>query len=167
MKPTQRLGSQKLPRAAAGFTLLEMVVVLVLIGILGVVSAPRLISLSAATLESQTKAFASDLRRVQLLASVKGISLCVQASGTHYSVVQCAQPAAPFIDPATGLAFAGDFKNGISLINAAIVPPLAFNSAGQPNHATRYVVSAPMSASAFRVDISALTGYVNITPGGL
>lgn len=161
MKSSQRLSSQKLTCAALGFTLLEMVVVLLLIGILGVVSAPHLISVSAATLDSQTKAFASDLRRAQLLASVRGVSLCVQASGTHYSVVQCNQPAVPIIDPATGIAFTGDFQNGVGLTNAAIVPALQFNSAGQPNHATQYIVSA--NTSSYRVDVAALTGYVSVT----
>jgi prepilin-type N-terminal cleavage/methylation domain-containing protein len=161
MKPAARLGGQTPPCAAAGFTLIEMVVVLVMMGILAVVSAPHLVSLSAATLDSQTKAFASDLRRVQLLASVKGVSLCVQASGTHYNVVQCAQPAVPFIDPATGLAFAGDFKNGVMLTNPVIAPTLAFNSLGEPNHATRFIVSA--DTSSFSVDIAAVTGYVSVT----
>jgi prepilin-type N-terminal cleavage/methylation domain-containing protein len=161
MKPVARFGRQTPQCAAAGFTLIEMVVVLVMIGILAAVSAPRFVSMSAATLDSQTKTFASDLRRVQLLASVKGVSLCVQASGTHYSVVPCAQPSVPFIDPATGQAFAGDFKNGVSLTNAAIVPPLEFNSLGKPNHATRFIVSA--NTSSYWVDVAELTGYVSIT----
>ncbi len=161
MKPVAHLGGQRPPYAAAGFTLIEMVVVLVMMGILALVSAPHLVSLSAATLDSQTKAFASDVRRTQLLASIQGVSLCIQASGTHYSVVQCAQPTVPFIDPATGLAFAGDFQNGVTLTNAAIVPTLAFNSLGAPNHATRFIVSA--DTSSYLVDIAALTGYVSIT----
>lgn len=165
MKPSQCHSFNRLQSAALGFTLIELVMVLLLIGTLAAVSAPRLVNISTATLDSQANAFASDLRRVQLLASVRGLSLCVQASGSHYSVAPCNQPGVPFIDPTTNAAFAGDFKNGVTLTNAAIVPPLQFNSTGQPNHATRFIVSAN-AASYFYVDIAALTGYVSVTAGG-
>ncbi len=165
MKPAPLLALNHKRHAMAGFTLVEMVMVLVLIGIFGMVSAPKMVGVGPATLDSQARAFASDLRRTQLLASVRGISLCVQASGTHYSIEPCNQPAVPIIDPATGQAFVGDFKNGVQFTNAAITPPLAFNSAGQPNHATRYVVGANASTSTLYVDVAALTGYVSTAVG--
>ena len=165
MKPALLLALKNKRHAMAGFTLIEMVMVLTLIGIFGMVSMPKMLGVGPATLDSQARAFASDLRRTQLLASVRGISLCVQASGTHYSIEPCTQPGVPIIDPATGQSFVGDLKNGVQFTNTAIVPPLAFNSAGQPNHATRYVVGANASTSTLYVDVAALTGYVSTAVG--
>lgn len=165
MKLAQLLALKNQGQAMAGFTLIELVMVLALISIFGMVSMPKMLSVGPATLDSQARVFASDLRRTQLLASVRGISLCVQASGSQYSIEPCTQPGVPFIDPATGIAFAGTFRHGVGFTNAAIVPPLAFNSAGQPNHATRYVVGSNAATSTLFVDVAALTGYVSVTVG--
>ena len=165
MKPAQLLALKNKRHAMAGFTLIEMVMVLTLIGIFGMVSMPKMLSVGPATLDSQARTFASDLRRTQLLASVRGITLCVQASGTHYSIEPCTQPGMPIVDPATGQSFVGDFRNGVQFTNAAITPSLAFNSAGQPNHATRFMVGSNVSTSTLYVDVTALTGYVSTTVG--
>jgi prepilin-type N-terminal cleavage/methylation domain-containing protein len=165
MKPTQPpFVSQKQRCAALGFSLIELMVVLVLIGILSLVAIPKMLNNPAATLDAQAKTFASDLRRAQLLAGVRGVSLCVLASGISYSVVsQCAQPASVITDPANGQPFARTLTNGVTFTNAAIAPPLEFNNLGQPSQAAAYIVSPSNGAINFHVNVTALTGYVSIT----
>ena len=164
MKPTQHHRLMKQQCNAVGFTLIEMVMVLVLIGILSIYAVPNILSMPTSTLDSQAKSFASDLRRTQLLASVRGTSLCVLLrDNSHYSVVsQCAQPSSEIIDPATGLAFRGQFQNGVVFKNYPNLPALEFNSLGQPNRAASYVI-APQSGStaSVNVNVTALTGYVS------
>lgn len=150
-------------RGLAGFTLIEMVIFMTLVGILSVIATPRLLGNSSVTLDSQVKTFAADLRRVQLWASNSGTNLCVLTATSSYSVVyQCGQPANKVTDPATGLAFERSFEKGLTFTNSAVVPPLQFDSLGQANHATHFVISASDGVS-LAVDVTALTGYVSVS----
>jgi prepilin-type N-terminal cleavage/methylation domain-containing protein len=150
-------------RGLAGFTLIEMVIFIALVGILSVYAAPRLLGNSSVTLDSQVKSFAADLRRVQLWAINSGMSLCVLTTATSYSVVyQCNQPANKVPDPANGLAFDRSFDKGLTFTNAAIVPALQFDSLGQANHATHFVISAADGSASLAVNVAALTGYVSV-----
>ena len=163
MKPTQNLASRHPQRAAVGFTLIEMAIVLVLLSVLSIYTVPKVFNSSAVTLDSQAKSFASDLRRVQLLSSVRGISLCVKlVDNTHYSVLtQCAQSASTFIDPATGQPFQGQLLYGVIFQNFPNLPALEFNNLGQPSRAASYVIGPQSGSTAsFGVNVTALTGYV-------
>lgn len=164
MKPAQPIVAKNKPCNWVGFTLIEMMVVLVLVGILGAYAIPKMLNNSAATLDAQAKTFASDLRRAQLLATLRGVSLCVLAGGSSYSIVyQCTQPSNTIIDPVTGQPFVGAFTNGVALTNAPVAPPLEFNNLGQPNHAASYVIAPSNGLTSFHINVAALTGYVSTT----
>ena len=161
MKLSRPLVVQKQRRAGLGFTLIEMLVVLVLVGIFGFFAAPNLLSNPKTTLDSQARAFASDLRRVQLLATVRSVSLCVLAGGSSYSVVYaCDQPSTQMVDPATGHPFVREFTHGVAFTNAPIVPPLTFNSLGQPNGAASYTIGPASGTTSFLIHVAPLTGFV-------
>ena len=72
--------------ASAGFTLMETVIVILLLGILAVYLAPKAFTPAAMTLRAQTRNFASDLQRAQMLATTSGVSVQVQVNTQQYSV---------------------------------------------------------------------------------
>jgi type II secretory pathway pseudopilin PulG len=166
MKPTQHLAARIRLHAEFGFTLIEVVIMIVLTGVISIIATPKMLNNPAITLGSQVKQFAADLRRAQLLATVTGSSVCVSASGQNYYVYQCAQPLSKIIDPSTGKALDVSFKNSLNFTNPAIVPALAFNSLGQPNHATSYTIAPTKGTASLTVNVTALTGYIstNATP---
>jgi len=75
----------------AGFTLIEMVMMLILIGILAVVFVPRAPSKGSLTIAGQAQQLASDLRYVQALSMTRMTSsstrYCLKLSATGYSLV--------------------------------------------------------------------------------
>jgi len=71
----------------AGFTLIEMVMMLILIGILAVVFVPRAPSKGSLTIAGQAQQLASDLRYVQALSMTR---MTAAARGTALS---CPPPA--------------------------------------------------------------------------
>lgn len=163
MKPTQRAITAKLQRVAVGFTLLEMVMVLVMVGVLTIYALPNVLNMPGATLDSQAKSFASDLRRTQLLATVSGSTLCMWLTdNTHYSVKnQCTAAASTLTDPATNRPIQGTLINGVTFGSYVNPQGLKFNSLGQPSLAASYVFSGSTPTST--VNVTALTGYVKVT----
>lgn len=163
MKPTQHTVRLRHITAVVGFTLIEFAIVIALMGILGIIAMPKMLTNPATTLDSQVKTFAADLRRIQLLASVRGSSVCISASGQNYYAYPCSQPTTRIIDPSTGQNFDVTFKNAIYFTNPAIVPALEFNSLGQPNRSVTYIITPTGSTTSLHVTVTALTGYISMT----
>lgn len=69
-----------------GFTLIEMVMVLILIGVLAVVFVPRAPSKGSLTFAGQAQQLASDIRYVQALSMTRGQRYCMNFIGTGYSM---------------------------------------------------------------------------------
>src|SRR4030065_668057 len=69
-----------------GFTLIEMVVVLILIGILAVTFVERSSSKGALTFAAQAQQLASDIRYVQTLSMTRGERYCLNLTSTGYSM---------------------------------------------------------------------------------
>lgn len=70
----------------AGFTLIELVVVLILIGILAVTFVPRTSSKGSLTFAGQAQQLASDIRYVQTLSMTRGQRYCLNLTSTGYSM---------------------------------------------------------------------------------
>jgi len=67
-----------------GFTLIEMVMMLILIGVLAVVFVPRAPSKGSLTFAGQAQQLASDIRYVQALSMTHGQRYCLNLTGTGY-----------------------------------------------------------------------------------
>lgn len=156
--------------AAPGFTLVELVVAIVVIGIISAFVIPRSVSSAQLTLPSQARKMAGDLRRVQTLASTWGRSLRVAVTtgpnGTYSvsCVIAGAAPCntnanAPVIDPATGESFSVSLQNNVSLAGPAT---LDFDSSGKPSAAASY--SQAYGDATATVGVAALTGNVTVSP---
>lgn len=60
-------------RKSAGFTLIELVIVIVILGILGAVAAPRFLNLQGDAYEANVKALNGSIRSAMTLANTKAI----------------------------------------------------------------------------------------------
>ncbi|ROZ68593.1 prepilin-type N-terminal cleavage/methylation domain-containing protein [Ramlibacter sp. WS9] len=151
----------------AGFTLIELIIVIVVIGVLSVYAAVKNGSSGDYTLHSQAQTMVSDLRHAQALATTLGKSLRISIiTGTNGSYsVSCVTPGAspcnsvvntPMTNPLTGSNFAVALEKDISLSGTAT---LDINSLGKPAAAAAYVLTAGSTSK--NVTVSAVTGFVN------
>lgn len=160
-----RFGS---PMKEAGFTLMELIIVIVVVGVLSAYAMMKNGSASVFSLLSQAQKMASDIKHVQSMATVMGKSLTISATaganGT-YSVSCTTAVAAPcntnpVINPATGTAFTISLEKGVVLTPSQ--GTLVINSMGRPASAAQYVLSS--DGTSVTVDVAALTGHVTVTP---
>jgi len=78
----------------SGYTLLEIVVVLVLVGILAAVLAPRLIDTSGFTGQTTADQLLAAARYAEALAQNQGVATTLNVTGTAFSVTQNGAPVA-------------------------------------------------------------------------
>jgi MSHA pilin protein MshC len=151
-------------QASAGFTLLELVVVLVLLGILSVLAVPKATNTSAMTLDSQSRTLVSGLLSAQLLAYNRGQQVMFCTSGNTYWVQVGASCPAPPSGTSTNQPIVVALSQGASF-SAVPGSPLAFTSLGQPTATSTltYRLAATGSTQTFTVSVATLTGYISLT----
>ncbi len=156
-----------------GFTLLELLMVLVLIGLLAATALPRMQPPAVLQLPQQVASLAADLRHAQALALTGGERLCfVSFAGgyrvSRYDAVAAACQAAALPDPASGQAFERQLPDGI-VFDATSLGTLQFDTLGRPVDSTGvplaadpargYLLRAGSASSS--VTVQALTGRVS------
>jgi prepilin-type N-terminal cleavage/methylation domain-containing protein len=138
--------SRKTVAPQAGFTLVEIVVAILLIGILAYTVIPRYQNRSVFDVNAQAEQLASDIRYTQSLAMTSGQRNRINLAATSYQITTSA--GVPAVHPATGSSAA------ISLTNVSLSgynPPLnnnyiAFDGKGIPY--TDVVAATPLGANA-------------------
>lgn len=155
-------------RRQGGFTLVELVMVMVITGILAAYAVGRYFAPAAVTGSSQAQRFARDLRHAQMLAASWGRQLVVTVNAGDYQVA-CTAPAAvppcnnnPVIDPATGVAFNVGLQDGATLAGPATVH---FDSMGRPSTgaaptAATAVYTLSAGGSSWTITVNPVTGLV-------
>ncbi len=90
---------------AGGFTLVELVVVIVLAAILAIALVPRTPTKGGLSLSGQAEQLASDLRYVQTLSMTRGRRYCLNLTTTGYSMTtnDCSTTAG--VEHPAGLSF--------------------------------------------------------------
>jgi len=161
--------SRRRLQAAAGFTLLESVVVLVLLGVVGARILPKAFNTSEITLDAQARTLASSIQRAQLLASTGASPVYVCTSSAAY-LVQVGPynsgagqlcPGTLPSQPQPSEPVVVSLDNNVSLASAP-GSPLWFNSMGQPSAAGAYQLQTPNATRSFTVSVAAVTGLVSI-----
>lgn len=146
---------------APGFSLLELVTVLVIGSILFVMFAPKAFNRDPITVHVQAKTFAANLQRAQLLATTRGISVSVCTASAGYSFrsgITCG--GAPITDPAGG-EFSVELKNGATLGGGSLGVPWFFNSAGTPSVGAAYEIKST-TGPIFTIVVAPLTGLISV-----
>jgi MSHA pilin protein MshC len=143
-------------RRTAGFTLLELVVTLVILGILSAVAMSKLNQpqVDAAWFPDQVRAVVrlaqkqaiAQRARILVVVGASQISLCYATTSASFTC------GAAVSDLVTGSAIVLDAPGGIAL--GATSTPFAFNGLGQPSSAVTLTVGTKT------LQITAETGYV-------
>ncbi len=147
----------------AGYTLIEMVIVIGVLGILSALAIPRLGSYGATTLPSQAEAVADIVRRAQSLAvtrqtltRVSVLSASTVAITTCTAVNVCTPtPLATYV-PSQGVSV-----GALTIYFDSLGKPRNSVGADLPSSAQ---VSVTVSGGSLKVSVAALTGRVTVGP---
>lgn len=153
-------------RRAAGFTLVELVLVLVLTGVLALFVAPRMLDsrdVYARGFHDQTLSL---LRYAQKSAIAQRRTVCVSftsssatlAMASSAATTDCASPVADFKGPDGGAAGISA-KPGISY--ATTPAALRFNGLGQPSASVTLQVTSAAGTVTSAISVESETGYVH------
>ena len=151
----------------AGFSLIEVVMVLVVVGILAAYAIPSITAPSSLTLHQQADALVRDLRHTQQLATAYRKRLRLVANGSDTYTVACvtdttapcnAAVGGPMTDPATGQPYSVTTQNGVT-VSSGIAE---FTSFGQPTAAASFSLSG--GGDTATVTVLATGGFVSATP---
>lgn len=128
--------------AAGGWTIAELVMVLVVVAVLGTLAVLRFRPLEVQSLQ-QAERLRNDLRHAQMLALTWGRPLRLTSAPGSYSVGCVSAGTAPcnvnpVIDPATGQPFSVTLETGLTLGGPAT---LDFDAIGAPSAAATFTVS--------------------------
>jgi MSHA pilin protein MshC len=158
------------PFCNGGFTLVEFVITIIVIGILSAVVLPYINATAQRSVLTQADEFRRNLSHIQLMAISQSqrMRMSVNSGGTNYTVVSCANSAcsatSPVTDPATGANFSVNMTNGVTLAPAG--SNLDFDSLGRPQTGGSLSTSAKtytLGASGLSVPVSVLpiTGFAS------
>jgi MSHA pilin protein MshC len=160
-----------------GFTLLELIVVLLLVGILAVIALPRM-SQNTIELSGQAEQVARDIRYAQTLSMTRGAALgsqgryCIFFTATGYqfrhNANSYATPCTTAVaHPATGSTAAIVLSGGTAVAAANLTGNyLEFDTKGQPSSFTAPAGNATITLSATggprTVVVSPVTGMATV-----
>lgn len=133
----------------AGFTILELVLVVVVLGILSIVAFTTQTSSVELSLPSQAEKMAADIRKAQTLAITSGLAVTFTASAGGYGA-----------DCSTSCS--GAFSELLKDVSST-AGSVSFSSNGQPGSATSFTLSTASGASK-TVAVAAVTGHVTVMP---
>jgi len=151
-------------RSVAGFTLLEVVFTVVMLGVLAKFAMMKLVTPATMTLPAQAQALADLIRRAQSLAVVRGqrMSVSVATAGANGRLAIACVASAPCNTDSSLTVGQGAVVGSASTIY--------FNSLGQPVNNTGAALASDTSftlsynSATYTVTVAALTGRVSVSP---
>lgn len=150
-------------RYSSGFTLVELVVMLMLVAVLAIAVFPRAPSKASLTLAGQAAQLGADIRYVQALSMTRGQRYCLNLAGNGYSMTTNGCSTSAGIEHPAGFTFPIGL-DGVTLSWSGLPNNLVtFTGKGAPY--TDATATTPLAANA----VIALNGadgtmYVCISP---
>lgn len=140
-------------RRAAGFSLPELVAVIVIVAVLAAVAVPRFnqTAIDAAWFQEQVKGALRYAQR-QAVAQRRLVYARVDASPAQLRLCYDAACTQPLTDAANGTAYTLAVPSGVAL--SASSSPFSFNGLGQPSAAVT------LSVNGGAITVATETGYV-------
>jgi len=157
--------SKGLNGRSAGFSLIELVSVMVILATLAALAAPRFVHHDA-TVPAQADQLGRIIRHAQALAMSQSRPLTVDVqSATSYAITDGATPTPSTIRDPSGQLQAFSLQNGVTLSGA----DLEFDSLGRPISGSNLVTTIQNwtlsgSSNAATVNVQAVTGFVSVSP---
>ncbi len=157
-------------RQEYGFTIVELVAVMVITGIIAAIAAPRFIGVDAFDARGSYSTLVSALRYAQKTAIAQRTLVCANVDVatkivtlTYNTLPDCGTaPTGTVIDPASQVAYSKNLSNNVTII--APVSTVGFDGLGRPvpnATATFTVKNAVVATESIRViTVEADTGYV-------
>lgn len=154
-----------IPRREHGFTLIELIVVMIIIGILAVAALPRFIDNQSFNTRGFYDETLAALRYAQKTAIAQRRNVCVTLTPTTVTltVANTAGNAAPCNTPLSSPTGAAPFlvtaRPGINFSGA--LSNFSFNALGKPNPDTAVSLSIVGDGSSRTITVERETGYVH------
>lgn len=141
-----------------GFTLIELIMVMVIVGILAIAVAPRFFDANLFKSRGFADQVQATLRYAQKEAIAQHRYVCVTfpANSISLAIGATAACGTPLLSP-TGGAYVITAPSGITF--AAVPTAFSFNALGQPNPNAKQIIS--INGSSNSITIEAETGYVH------
>ena len=155
-------------RTTPGFTLVEVIFTIVLLGLFAKFAMMKLLTPATLTLPAQAQSLADVIRRAQSLAVVRGerTRVSVTATGANGRVAVACPASTPCNTDTSITASQGAVVGGASSVY--------FNSLGQPVNISGTVLTVPTfftlsyatgsTNATYTVTVAALTGRVSVSP---
>jgi MSHA pilin protein MshC len=162
----RRMRDPERPFRREGFTLVEAVVLLSIIGIIAAVAAPRFLSLPDMDAAQAYRQALSDLRYAQRMAAHSGCPVQVDFEAGSYSLRQrtACRTGAFTLDMADPVASGGPFSvtlpSGVTITSS--VDPLIFDPLGRATTSAGVVSDATVSVGGRPLEASGETGLVRV-----
>lgn len=141
-----------------GFTLVELIIVIAVLGVLSAYAVMKSVSPAEVTLPSQAQTVASDIRHVQTLAYTSGSRERLSVSAGTFSAVPCSSP--PISCSATA-NFSDNLAKNVTFVSDRTVD---FDTLGRPSGAASFTLTSGSSSQT--VCVAALTGLVSVSSSG-
>ena len=150
---------RSLPSRPTGFTLVELVGIILIAGILAAVAGPRFFNASSFAARGYNDAAAGFLRYAQKLAIARHGNVTVQIDGAGLAL--CATAANPCADanpwpgPQGETPYRVDVPNGVT--QAASATSVGFDAQGRPGSGVTFTITGETARA---LTLEAETGYV-------
>jgi MSHA pilin protein MshC len=154
--------SLRLHPRGRGFTLAELVMTIVIIGIIGVVAGPRFLSWKGFASRGFYDEAQAVVRYAQKTAIAWRRSIVVCVSATEISAISNADCAAPvaLTHPTTGAALKSIAPDGVTLTNTA-GGSFSFDGLGRPSGPVTITLTSSIADDPARqIVVASQTGYV-------
>ncbi|MHB1083576.1 MAG: pilus assembly FimT family protein [Thiobacillus sp.] len=148
-------------RACGGFTMVELILVMVIAGILAAVAVPRLVGRNSFDTRGFTDQLAATVRFAQKLAIAQRRDVLVQLSASTATLCYVATVPCPAASRAPGPGgekpYTVTAPNGVAIAGAVVV----FDAAGRPTNLVAPLDIQVNGAGTYHVWVEQETGYIH------